>query len=70
MFEAGRKIKILLAEKGLTQVWLIDALREHEIYTDKAEMSGILSGARRGPKADTILGMSLNILNGVYVGHQ
>lgn len=70
MVDAGRRIKILLTERGLTQVWLVHALHEREIYTDKTELSSVLSGARRGPKADTILNASLHILNECYVTSQ
>ncbi len=55
MFEEGRKIRVSLAELGLTQVWLIEELRKRGIITDKTEMSSVLHGTRRGAKAQAIL---------------
>ena len=63
MFEEGHKIRVILAEIAKTQVWLINQLSQHGIATDKTEMSAILSGARRGPKADRILECSVKILD-------
>ena len=63
MFEEGRKIRVSLAEFGLTQVWLIGELRKRGIITDKTEMSSVLSGTRHGFKADQMLTTSVEILN-------
>lgn len=63
MFEEGRKIRVSLAEFGLTQVWLIGELRKRGIITDKTEMSSVLSGTRHGQKANQILKTSVEILN-------
>ena len=63
MFEEGHKIRVALAERGLTQVWLINQLREqHGIITNKTEMSSVLSGTRHGPKAANMLKTSAEIL--------
>ena len=63
MFEEGHKIRVSLAEFGLTQVWLIEELRKRGIITDKTEMSSVLSGTRHGRKVDQILKTSVEILN-------
>lgn len=63
MFEKGHKIRVLLVENGLTQVWLIGRLRELGIITDKTEMSSVLSGTRHGSKADLMLKTAFEILN-------
>ena len=63
MFEEGHKIRVSLAEFGLTQVWLIEELRKRGLITDKTEMSSVLSGTRHGRKADQILKTSVEILN-------
>ena len=63
MCEEGRKIRVALAECGLTQVWLIGKLRNRGIITDKTEMSSVLSGTRHGFKADRMLETSVEILN-------
>lgn len=69
MIEVGRKIRVLLFENGLTQVWLIGQLRERGIVTDKTEMSSVLKGTRVGNKADLILQTSVEILNEYQDGH-
>lgn len=68
MIEVGRKIRIMLFENGLTQVWLIGKLRERGIVTDKTEMSSVLKGTRVGNKADLILQTSVEILNEYHDG--
>ena len=62
MFEKGRRIRKLLFDLDLTQVWLINELRERGISTDKSEMSSVLKGTRKGDKAERILENSLEIL--------
>lgn len=57
------KIRILLLSNSLSQVWLINRLEEHGVRTDKTELSSVLSGTRKGAKADTIIKTSLEILN-------
>lgn len=63
MFEEGRKIRTILFNLDLTQVWLIGKLAERGIVTDKTEMSSVLKGTRRGNKADLMLKTSVEILN-------
>ncbi len=55
-------IKEKLRANSLTSVWLINRLAEHEVFTDKTEMSAILTGIRRGPKVDAVVSTSLDIL--------
>ncbi|MBQ8005236.1 MAG: hypothetical protein IJ303_02875 [Clostridia bacterium] len=55
-------IKEKLRANSLTSVWLINRLAEHEVFTDKTEMSAILTGIRRGPKVDEVVSTSLDIL--------
>lgn len=69
MFKEGRKIRVALAECGLTQVWLINELRNRGIITDKTEMSSVLSGTRHGYKADMMLQTSVEILDEYRNGH-
>lgn len=56
-------IKEKLRANSLTSVWLINRLAEHEVFTDKTEMSAILTGIRRGPKVDEVVSVSLDILD-------
>ena len=62
MFDEGHKIRVSLAEIRKTQVWLIQELAQHGIITDKAELSGVLSGTRHGPKPDLIISTSKKII--------
>lgn len=55
-------IKKLLTENSLTQVWLINRLEEEGLETDKTELSSVLSGCRKGAKAEAILSLSESIL--------
>lgn len=57
------KIRIMLLDNSLTQVWLINRLEDKGIITDKAELSSVLSGARKGKKVEKIINSSLQILN-------
>lgn len=56
-------IRNRLKKHQLTQVWLINQLSFRGIITDKTEMSSVLSGARSGCKADTIIELSHDILD-------
>ena len=60
--ELTRKIKEKVEGSSLTYVWLVHRLSDASVYTDKFELSAILSCTRRGPKADEILRLSLEIL--------
>ena len=62
MFGKGHKIKVSLAKACLTQGWLIGELEKWGISTNKTEMSSVLAGTRKGPKADTILQLSEKII--------
>ena len=62
MFEAGHEIKVGLARLDKTQVWLIGELRARGLITDKSELSSVLSGARRGTKADLIINKAREVL--------
>ncbi len=57
------RIRVLLFENSLSQVWLINRLEEKGICTDKTELSSALSGTRRGEKITKIIKTSLEILN-------
>lgn len=57
------RIRVLLLENSLSQVWLISRLEERGVITDKSELSSALSGSRKGKKVDIILKNSLDILD-------
>lgn len=52
-----------LNKNHLSYVWLIDQLRRRNVATDKTEMSSVVAGTRSGKKAETILSVSLDILD-------
>lgn len=56
------QVRNALAEYRLTQVWLIRQLGDKGLFTDKSEMSSVLSGTRIGSKADEILRRSAEVL--------
>ena len=56
------KIKRALDKNALTQVWLINRLRERGLTTDKTELSSVFSGTRRGAKISALLRVSDEIL--------
>lgn len=58
----ANRIKEMVSRFTLTYTWLIRCLSDEGLFTDKFEMSAILSGTRRGDKADYILQKSLDIL--------
>lgn len=60
---APEQIRTRLRAYTLTYVWLIKRLEERGLYTTRPEMSGIVSGTRTGPKVDTILQASLELLD-------
>ena len=57
------EIRNRLARNRLTFVWLIAQLEKRGVITDKTEMSGAVSGSRKGPKADLIIRESLAVLD-------
>ena len=56
-------IRFRLMTNNLTSAWLINMLGRRGVETDRATMSAILAGTRKGPKTVTILSESINILN-------
>lgn len=52
-----------LARNHLSYVWLINQLKNKNVVTDKTEMSSVVAGTRNGKKAETILSVSLDILD-------
>lgn len=62
MRENREQIRLMLDRNALTQVWLINQLEGQGVDTDKTEMSSILRGTRKGPKAELIMDKSLEIL--------
>lgn len=56
-------IRVALAKNELRQIWLINRLEEKGIVVDKTELSSVLSGARRGKKAESIIITSADILH-------
>ena len=60
----GSEIKDALKFQSLTQVWLIGKLDERGITVDKSELSSVLSGVRRGPKAERIKAAAIEIIEG------
>ena len=55
-------IRWALYKNTLTNGWLVSRLEERGIKTEKTEMSSVLRGQRRGPKAETIITTSVEIL--------
>ena len=52
-----------LKKNKLTQVWLINQLREHGIVTERSEISAVFAGTRNGLKVDAIIKTSKFILD-------
>lgn len=55
--------KSRLRASGMKQVWLLTKLREHGVETNPSQLSSVLSGYLRGPKADLIISTSDQILD-------
>ena len=62
MQEEREHIKISLYKNALTGVWLQKQLENRGIKTDKSELSSVLSGSRKGPKAVTIINTAIEVL--------
>ena len=60
--ESKEAVRRMLSEYYLSQVWLIQKLKEKGIITDRSELSSVLRGVRHGPKADSIISVSYSIL--------
>lgn len=56
-------IRRKLQDNHLTSVWLINQLDRAGVITDKSVMTAVLNGSRKGPKAEEIIRVSLEILN-------
>lgn len=59
----GEEIQIRMKLFRLTYTWLIHQLSRRGFKVDKTEMSGFISGARHGAKADAVLLESAKILD-------
>ena len=62
MFVERLLIEKALRENALTYTWLIRQLNNKGISVDKRSLISILSGTRKGPKAETIIKASVAIL--------
>ena len=62
MKEERDKIRLMLYRNTLTSAWLVNRLEERGVITEKTEMSSVLRGVRKGAKAETIIKISLEIL--------
>ena len=58
----GNAIKAALASGGLKQLWLIEQLKEAGLPVYDTQMSAILAGRIKGPKAERVLSESERIL--------
>ncbi len=67
MQESRERIRYLLFIHRLTQVWLINHLSEQGVEVDKSEMSAVLNGSRKGPKATQVINQSLALLESLQV---
>jgi len=56
------QIRLMLMRNSLTYTWLINRLEEVGIRVDKTELSSVLAGRRKGPKAEKLITKSLEIL--------
>ena len=56
-------IRIRLSTNRLTHTWLIYQLHMRDVETDKTEFSAVLSGTRKGEKAETIVIKANQILD-------
>ena len=62
MQEERTQIKFTLFKNALTNVWLQKQLENRGIKTDKSELSSVLNGSRKGPKAVTIINTAIEVL--------
>lgn len=61
-------IRLRLQKYNLSYVWLIAQLRMRNVTTDKTEMSSVISGTRKGPKAERILQTAAAVLDSYEQG--
>lgn len=66
--EERTNIRERLRKHNLSYVWLISQLRLRGVVTDKTEMSSVVSGARNGAKADTIIQTAAAVLDSYEQG--
>lgn len=62
MREERELIMMKMQKHALSYVWLINRLERQGILTEKSEMSSVVRGTRRGPKAEQIIKTALKIL--------
>lgn len=60
--ETRLQVREKLKKNNLTNSWLILQLQTYNLEVDKSEMSSVLSGTRKGAKAESILRYSLAVL--------
>lgn len=56
-------IRFRLITNNLSFAWLIQQLDRYGIAVDRTVMSAVMAGTRRGPKADSIIRKSVEILD-------
>lgn len=61
-------IRLRLQKYNLSYTWLISQLRMRGVTTDKTEMSSVISGVRRGPKAERIIQTAAAVLDSYEQG--
>lgn len=61
-------IRFRLQKYNLSYTWLISQLRMRGVTTDKTEMSSVISGVRRGPKAERIIQTAVAVLDSYEQG--
>ena len=57
------EVRERLFRNRLSFTWLINELAKNGVLTDKAEMSGVIAGTRKGPKPERIIQESIRILD-------
>ena len=63
MREERDRIRLMLYRNTLTNAWLVNRLEERGVITEKTEMSSVLRGVRKGAKAETIIKISVEVLD-------
>jgi len=56
------RVRTMLARNLLTFPWLIDQLAREGVNTCASELSSGISGKRKGPKVDSVIDRSLQVL--------
>lgn len=57
------QIRWKLSVNHLTNVWLVNQLEKRGVNIDKTVLVGAMNGSRKGPQVDTVIRVSLEILN-------